>query len=131
MIEPVGSSDRAWDDIGIGLGELEGVGLENEAIGVEEKTGFGKRVVSGELDPPKTPGFPVDAIGGNFNGEDGVGTEFRLEKLKEFFCYDGLGNIGDPQCQQPVIFFYLRHLHLGFAAIDRLSVRVSFFSFFF
>lgn len=66
MMEAVSRRDRSCHDIGVGLGELEGVGLENQVI-VES---FGESLRSGELNPPETPGFPVDAISGDFNGED-------------------------------------------------------------
>lgn len=60
--------------------------------------GPGLGLEGGELDATVASGLPVLAVGGDFNGEDGVRAELGLEEAQEFLCYDCLWNVRDPHC---------------------------------
>lgn len=93
VVEAEVGVDGVGDDVVVGVGDSEVAGAEDEGVG--EGKGLGLRFGSqgSELDASEAAGFPVLAVGGDVDGEDGVGAEVGLEEGEEVGGYGGLGDV--------------------------------------
>lgn len=71
------------------------MGVEDEVVLDGERLGYGFGGESGELYATGAARFPVLAFGEDFDGEDGVGAQFGVEKGEEVLGYGGFGNVRD------------------------------------
>lgn len=93
VLGPVSAVYWPHNNVIVGLGESQVVGAEDEVVLNGEGLGFGFGPERGELYATRAARFPVLSLGEDFDGEDGVGTQFGLEKGQEVFGYGGFGNV--------------------------------------
>lgn len=80
VVEAVFGVEGPYGDVVVGFGDSEVVGVENEVVSEGERVGLGLGFEGCELDSAEAAGLPVLVLGGDFDGEDRVGTEFGLEE---------------------------------------------------
>lgn len=93
VLSPVSGVYWPHDNVVVGLGESQVVGVEDKGVLDGERLSFRFCLECCELYSTRAARFPVLPLGEDFDGEDGVGAQFGLEEGQEVLGYGGFGNV--------------------------------------